>query len=72
MITPNDAIEQLAGALEGLLQAKNAWAERLLYHEHRESIRNEVVVEQCHACDGVDGHEEECVVGIAERVLRRV
>jgi hypothetical protein len=74
MATPNDAIEQLTAALEGVLRAEDDAGGRVLYEEHRGTSDpyGEVLVTLCRACGEVDGHMHECPVGFAERVLRRV
>lgn len=72
MTRPPDAIEQLTCALGGLLLAGTAEGTRVIYDEHREPIRNTVVIALCRVCGEVDGHIDGCVVETAERVLRRV
>jgi hypothetical protein len=81
MTAPDSAIKELAAALEGLLRAEDTAGERLIYSEHREPIRNEVVMEMCRVCGEVDGHKSkpgvfstdttECAVEVAELALRR-
>ena len=72
MASPNDVIEKLTAALRTLLEARDRDGNRLIYGEHRESVRNTVVMEQCRVCDEVDGHRQGCVIGDAERTLREI
>jgi hypothetical protein len=79
-VASDHAIKQLAAALEGLLLAENTEGERLIYSEHREPIRNEVVIATCRVCGELDGHKgkvsafegepTDCPVDVAERAFR--
>ena len=70
MGTPNDAFEQWRAASGGLLQVKDAAGRSILYGEGRDAMGEDHTI--CHVCTVVDGHEGDCAVGIAERVLRCV
>lgn len=72
MTTPNETIQRLAAALDKLLAAKDSNGDRIVYGEHREPVRDTVVIEQCRVCDEVDGHRDDCVVATAEQALRQV
>ena len=67
MAGPNDVIEQLTGALKGLLTVEDAKGRRILYQEDADGDHG-----YCHACEEVDGHKDGSAVGNAERVLRLV
>jgi hypothetical protein len=53
-----------------LLQVKDAAGRSILYGEGLDAMGEDHTI--CHVCTVVDGHEGDCAVGIAERVLRCV
>jgi hypothetical protein len=62
-------IDELTTALAALLGITDRDGQRLLFDDHREPVRGDVVMSRCRSCGELDAHADGCVVGTAEHLV---